>query len=317
MPSAAIYSQVTVEIVPDISYNFGHSTYTMDFFAFGPNGERDGVKSELEFPIDGPMAGLQFRIRSDAAVAHPWSITAAARMNVADPGGTMYDSDWAFDPSTGANTFLFSYTESGVEGSMIDASIDGRYQFTGNSSGALGGILSFTYVRLDQDVIGFTGWAYDQNLTRVEFSDGRLGITYLAWYATPQLGLYGQLPAFESGSIDLAVSTGPVWAKDIDDHVLRGKESIADGLGLGVNSSLAMRIPLPGRGASRPFVELGGYLRYYVVDGDQTQTWYQDEGDPSDEFYVPAGTTIDNLPHEFKTMQYGANVRLGLMLGGR
>ncbi len=312
-----VTAQVRFEVLPEVSYNFGHTTYTMDILEES-DGETFGIKSELEFPLDAPMVGVQVRLLGNALGDRPWSITAGVRTNVSDPGGTMYDSDWDYDPATLANTYQFSYTESGVEGRILDFHIDGRYHFTGSGGAALGGMFSFNYQRIDQDVIGFTGWQLDQDSSQFFFTDDRLGIIYEVWYATPQLGLYGLLPTFGGGLIDASVSAGPVWAEDYDDHVLRGKDAVADGYGLGVHSALSIRIPLSQQTAAhRPFIELGGNVRYYSVDGDQTQRWYQDEGQQGTDYYVPAGTEISNLPHDFTSLQYGASIRFGLALGGR
>jgi hypothetical protein len=47
-----------------------------------------------------------------------------------------------------------------------------------------------------------------------------------------------------------------------------------------------------------------GQVRYYQAEGNQTQRWYKDEGD------ITAGTVIDDIPHEFESLQYSVGLQI-------
>ena len=97
-----------------------------------------------------------------------------------------------------------------------------------------------------------------------------------------------------------------LFSSDTDDHLLRGRISEGDATGLSLNANTDLRVLSTEALGGSLFLDLMGWLRYYYATGDQTQTWYKDEGSN------PAGTVVSGIAYEVDSLQYGFGLRLGL-----
>jgi hypothetical protein len=95
-----------------------------------------------------------------------------------------------------------------------------------------------------------------------------------------------------------------VFASDTADHLLRGKSSEADAVGFGLSVEAELSLVPRRASSSRPAVNLTGDVRYMGAQGEQTQRWYQNDGQ------TPAGTEIGGIPYEFRTFQYSIGLTI-------
>lgn len=303
-----------VSIEPSLGYNLGHTTYDFAIGAFNaPPGEIAYIRSELKFPVDQFMVGGAVRLQSYLGGVEDWSLMLTGQTSVANPGGTMYDTDWI--RISGGYDGIFSYTESSAEGSNLILNFQFTKRLFGKSRHVLGVVAGCRYQRIKQDVDNFAGWQvpFDEpNPTRVTFDvDNVPALEYRVTYIMPQAGLHVASRPTPTLSIDARALYGLTLADDYDDHILRKKESTADGRGNAFHGILRadwlLRERRPG---SRPFFGVEAEIVTLKVDGDQKQVWYDDEI-VQGEVIVEKGTVISGLPHEFISTQFRIGARFG------
>lgn len=301
-------------IAPSVGYAFGHTTY--DFRISSPVaavGEPSYLRSELEFPLDQFMIGGVIRVRSYLGEVEDWSIQLGGRVSATNPGGTMFDTDWI--RVVGGYDGIFSYTESSAEGSNIIVDFEFVKRLLGSSKTTLGVVAGFRYQRIKLEVDNFAGWQVNYenpNPQRVTFEvDNTPALEYRVTYLMPQVGVRLATQMSEGFSLDARALYGLTFADDFDDHILRNKESTADGRGNAfravVRSEWLLNERRPG---ARPFVGFDAELVTLRVNGEQTQVWYADEV-VQGEVIVPEGTRFTDLPHDFISTQYQIGLRFG------
>ena len=301
---------------PSIRYVAGKTAYIMDIRQFDPTYGALRLKSQLEFPLDGVLAGGTFGLHLTRYDRPLWRFELGVWTNANQPGGTMYDHDWA-NFYTGTYE-KFSYTESDVEMKSFLLDFRGAYEFYSRPSWGLSLTAGFRYQHISQHVIGFAGWQLDQEtLEPIRFDfDSVLGITYTVDFHVPNLGFMLSADLGRGTSVSVTGAGAALIVSDEDNHLLRGKIATADILGWGLLTGASLDIT-PGAAPRGLFFSLSGDLSYYNASGKQTQTWYVDEygynpDTGEDEVIAPAGTTLPNIPHDIKSLQFHTGLEVGL-----
>jgi hypothetical protein len=299
---------------PSLSRGFGHTTYTMDnVYIVDSNGIVQGTaKSQLEFPLDAFYAGVESNMYYEKSGRREWFVKAGYFRNVNEPSGLMKDHDWIIVP--GYSDFKWSYTESNVDFKyhMITFQV-GRWIFGWSKANSYA-VLGFMHQKIVQDVIDIKGWQYD--ISTVPYQKYPIDITiralyYKVTYNIPMAGVLYNIQFSPQAYCDITAAYMHVFASDVDDHILRNKLSKAKGTGPGLFSSieghLALKIP---NSDLMPFIGIEAKFLTSKVSSGQTQEWYGD--DPITENYDDTGDIIENVPHEFTSLQFSFGIKIGL-----
>ena len=270
------------------------------------------IRSLLEFPLDVAMAGGSVGIMKSNQEKTIWTVELGLYTNVGDPGGLMKDHDWLSLPTYFVGKI--SYTESDAKMKMLIFDIEGTaliFDFGTASISILGG---YHYQKIEQEIIGFSGWFIDwfidSNLTQQLQSGNEPAIDYWVIYKGPKFGLSFQKEFSSKVQLNLKSAFTMVWAKDFDDHLLRGFHSFADGTGTGILTGGNIRWDLNDQiSGGQPFVEFQASYDYFSVDATQTREQYADAG-PNEN---PVGTSFGGLPHDLKSSQFRFGINLGLI----
>lgn len=304
-----------------IGGSLGRTNYDLEFL--DPDVPGAGGASRLEFPLDGLGAGAGLaaeRVRDGRA---DWIVRAEVATNLTDPSGQMADYDWF--TQDGFPDAPFSYTESPAEVRFLQAALQAQRRV-----GALGpfGIYLAAGYRFQwawQEIVGYRGWQYvwNENIggpsvvppyPDVEGGYELVGVvstekalTYSITYHIPMVGMAARLEPLPGLSLDLLAGFLLPLARDVDDHLLRNKESTGTGFGVGYQVGLGVRYLFSGR-VRGPALYIGleaGLLGLYAP-GTQVQEWYAD--DPTTPEVETGGERIDDLYHLFTSTQ--ARIRL-------
>ncbi|HWR83699.1 MAG TPA: omptin family outer membrane protease [Candidatus Deferrimicrobium sp.] len=301
--------KVLFTLTPQIQHDFGYTEYIMDIRI--PDGYNILVlKSELEFPLDVLTAGLEVGLRSSQEGHLAWSFAGSYLTNLNDPGGVMKDHDWATLDTVTYRVDKFSYTESDARQKSALFAVEGTLRVLHRDRFDLDLWTGYRYQKIEQDIIGWQGWYLDTNFEQQPQSGTERAVFYRVTYKTPHFGLRSRLDLSDDLTLDMRAAFAAVWASDFDDHLLRGKDAIADISGSGVISGINIDYRLPARGPARLHVELGSELTYFTASGSQTQRWYADDpGTPWDD----AGDEFPGIPHKVNTLQANVGLKLGLV----
>lgn len=310
-------------IGPEMSTNYGHTSYEMDIAGFDSFGNFTEIRSKLEFPIDGYIAGLRAGLTQRKKNRADWALEASLLTNITDPGGQMKDHDWF----TGYPGYMvgiyhdkyfdgkFSYTESSAQMSQTRFSLEVRKLITSGSISSLYVYGGYRHERITQDLIGVDGWGIgiftDSTFTKHFVRNDTLEVLhYRITSNTAYAGLIYSLDFSRQISCNLSAAYMLAFASDYDDHLLRYRSATADGSGHGFQSALDFRYNFGSAAQSvRPFLDAGCELVTQKISTKQTQEWYGD--DPISE-EDDTGFVVPGIPHDISAFQFTLGVRLGL-----
>jgi hypothetical protein len=294
-------------VAPWINISNGWTQYTIrmpDDITDSLTGNSFGIlaKSQLEYPLDVVLAGVEITETFRTASNREFHFTARAWTNVTQPGNRMLDSDWMgtqVQELTGNTELLwkFSYTESPAVLQAWGGKLTGdlpSFRFFGRAW-ELG--LSYQIDHFDYDIRGiFSGWQADVFDSAAEldsatgfprkiylrnlFADTSV-LTYQVTYHTVTLTGHWHPCQRNKYRWDIDGSFSPlVLVNDADDHLLRGKNSTARTRGVAFECGSEFVYFLSN------CVSLGmeGGVRYVYTRGQMTQRFYADDpGSPDDE----------------------------------
>jgi hypothetical protein len=280
--------------------HFGETSYRYD----GP-----GVGSELIFPLDLAVGGVQadFFLRRDGRTV--WSVTARAAIGLSDPDDPFTDRDWYWiNPGLEVN---FSYTESDVDVSMVMLDLEGSRLLYADGPLSLSLIAGVGYQKVSQEALGYVGAqligrAGDTSLVYRSISSDRRALTYDITYLTPRLGIRPRLAFGDRFVFEASAAGSPlVYIDDRDEHLLRFFTAEADGRGYGFFAEGELEYRL---GDGRRFVRLFGDMRVIGADLSAAIKWYGDDpADPEDN----TGQIALGIPHDIRSTQYSVRVAIG------
>ncbi len=274
--SFASDNQTNLDIYTEIGlenrYINGDTTYRISFEDTWDNGGHG--ESELEFPFDNYMSGIRINIGSRDKKNNKLSrgiFKFSYLSSIDKKAGKMKDSDWiendaAYDQPPHPGLDLYTESDAEYKGTMIDISYG--YNFMITNSWVIGPLLRYRYHKAEYDIYGLSGYYYTSPVSGTEKA-----LEYEIKYNIPYVGLdttfiFGKKQQFEI-NLNYAFSD---WAnaKDIDNHILRSKESKGDCEG----ESYMANINLAWKLASNWTISLGGSYMDIDTRGTQTQKWY-------------------------------------------
>ena len=322
------YAKIKFSAAPEISLLNGETEYELDInfseiddtlFSV-PTAVTYRLTSLLEFPMDVIVGGFTFQLEPEEDPSK-WNIHGGVFSSFTDPGGKMYDTDW-----TGLTPLYpytkWSYTESDAQMSMIQLDLDFTFRLVQKERLTLSALLGGRYQKIKQDVIGLGGWqiGYDENLyygnpdslkilPASVYGNQRVGY-YEVTYKHLKIGFLTEYQFTPKLKGKLSTTFAPLRFDDFDDHILRFKESTADGDGNAFLGDFQLRYNFNRANIKdKLFVELGASYVKLKATGPQTQSWYGDDGaTPEDD----TGEMISGIPHTVRSTQTKINFRLGM-----
>jgi len=308
-PPGAAALEAGFEVEAAAGAGFGRAAYDLNV----PIGA-DAVMSRLEFPLDRVSVSLGGAFSLGSGGVELWRFALGGTLGLTDPNGLMRDYDWI--KPAGFPPVPFSYTESPVQEVAGGASLRASRVLLSRGLLGLWVTAGYRFDYLFQSVRGYEGWQYVWNEVAGAYD------LYLIWGSEEALRYTLQVHGLPLG-LDLRLSPGgrlgmalevaymPVYASDVDDHVLRNKLSTAAGLGHGVLGALELRFAmLPVAGAPARGLYLAARVEglAWLVSTTQTQEWYGDDpAGPGDE----TGMVISGIDHDISNLELRARVGVG------
>ncbi len=302
---------VRLTLQQHITRQSGYTEYEMDIrypLDTAPGGIKV-LRSELKFPLDVTMAGVRGVLESTAQGLYAWSVAVGYSVNSENPEDLMQDSDWSNLRSVEPEKYIYTESPAQMRSTMVTAETTLRVvpqrQFNLDLWGG------FRYQKIEQDIIGYRGWALDNAFdTVLLFDTTSLAMFYRVEFTTAYLGCRANFHPTPHLKFSGQAAFALVWASDFDDHHLRNKEADADIDGTGAIFGVNLGYRIPVQSVVRPFVEFVGDLAYYRASGGQTQSWYGD--DPATPDKDETGTSISGIPHEIRSLRGSVGVRVGV-----
>lgn len=288
-----------------IHWNWGHSNYYLEHTA-----EQTTVSSLLEFPLDYPLIGAETGLIQYDKAGKDFSLNAGFYMNVMNPLSVMKDSDWI--EKSGQGKYMFSYTESTVNPchSVLAFGKINKKIFSIFSLSFLYNV-GYQFQRIYQDIMGYQGWQIDLDTGELSDIQGtEEAMEYWIIYHRPFTGLMINIahPDFPL-SLEIDSNYMFIYIYDFDDHVLRNKESTAEGIGHGFYSSFKLLFQFIKNPIDiNPYISLNGNLYYIFTPAKQRQEWYGDDPASSGD---DTGYYISDISHEVNSLQFDIGLNLG------
>lgn len=331
--ASAVSAKVNFTIEPDFSVLSGKTEYEMDIIynyindtISPPTNVTWHLRSLLEFPLDTKIGGIRVQVTPDIDKTR-WAVAGKYFTKLNDPGDKMKDSDWQGESPLYDYTH-FSYTESDSKLKMNTFELETNYRILHRVKFNLSILAGGRYQKLEYDLIGLEGWQkrFDPNIYAYEDTSVTISASvyagvnvgyYEVTYKQMLIGLKGDWYLNERVTGIIRAGVTPTKFEDLDNHLLRFKESVADGDGMGYFGSASIRYELNRNEYGKTFfVQTTGSFLTLDLSGNQTQRWYDDEYryNPDTQQYeiaVPKGTVISGLPHKVRSNQY----KIGLQVG--
>jgi outer membrane protease len=273
----------------------GEMTYAIQ----GP--EDGGWKSELIWPLDSiAFVGGQL----SANFLNRWQVNAGVWKSIADKAGSLKDSDWFYSESPwlyvlyGDDKAVYGEFDTTVDAVQFDLNV--RYDVVQGPTFDFGPLLGYAYKQWKWT----SGEGY-QTSPFTDFNVGRVtrtGIEYTEKIKIPYLGVgFSFLPQNSAFGLNLyALYSAIAQCDDVDDHILRYKESTGNTKGtfFSVGGDVLWKFKQPW--------SLSGKINYarYDLEGTQQQYFYGGKN-------PPPGTRFDDIDMTVT----GRQLSFGLMIG--
>ena len=171
-PFTLISSQkrISISINPNIAKIFGSTKYHISFIQNVSDTNIFG-ESELEFPLDVLMPGINAGVNAKLWEKASLSLNLNIHKNIGNPNNTMRDSDWFTYPYPGGEKIEWSYTESraNIIAEIIGAEQSLKFFISQNTQASI--ILGYRYSNFSYDLFGVSGWQLDSTGHRVYFDE--------------------------------------------------------------------------------------------------------------------------------------------------
>ena len=303
-------SLIQFTVKPGFSVFSGYTKFVMDLRVQWETGGIGDLKSELEFPLDVTMAGVQVGIGSAPHIRDDWAVLVGYYTNTGDPDELMTDGDWRYDPTPGSINGQFSYTESHVSMEATLFTIEARKALINREKYIIGVTAEYRYQKFAQDILDFHGWYIDDAGQQFEQGYEGLSLTYEVIYKMPAGGFYLTYRPANTVAVTGRLLGTIVSAKDIDDHILRNRLATADGTGPGVIGGLSARFNFGGAThRMKPFIEADAEFVSLSVKTNGDLYWYGDDPITTED---DTGTELHNIPHHFTSRQAQLRLRAGI-----
>lgn len=308
-----ISAQQTYEfsVAPVGGMRFGDTRFELNFNYLLPDSSIGSGGSELVFPLDVTQAGVQLGFKVMRAGHRLWTADLRLLFAVSDPVGSMIDEDWE---NMGRVKLLWSHTESAVDASLSDLDFEATRLIAYGPAAELAVMVGVGHQKLRYKMVDLKGWQYRDLDTNGQLEayliDYRvLAATYEIRYLRPEIGIVPRLLAGPFLVEFKGVVSPLLYAKDIDNHVLRFFQIRTDGRGFGYSGRLALQYEPPATGKSRFFGRLSGEISRAKVNVAGYREYYATVIE--DEYEIKAGTRYAE-EHTVSSTQYGVHLVLGV-----
>lgn len=249
------------------------------------------VRSRLEFPIQGMAAGLHASV-AKASSRGWWVFELTGLHTLAEPAGTMRDSDWIDGPAETSEVGsrhdgldVFSTSRASLTALVLD--LRGAREFALTPSLRIAPLAGALYQRFAYTVRDLTQVGYGPWYAATASVPGEVA-TYEVSYVVVYAGARGAVSAGPfTASLDVWLSPF-AFAHDADDHLLRSKRSSTDATGLAAQARSEVRLALGGRDA----LSVEGGVVVISTSGTQTQRFY---AGPNQGQGAQIGADVDSL----------------------
>ena len=273
----------------------GHTTYHIS--SYDATG---GVESELEFPLNATLLGLDGGyISRNGKGQEVFRMGLQWITNLSSGSGKLKDSDWLTDSVDiaavgSAHPGLDIYSESDIALTANIIDLRASYNFWPSEQLAIGPLAGVLYQNFQFDASNVHQVGYGPYAPAYTGSSPGLVLTYEVTYTVPYFGVHTEMPFNSRFQAFLDLGYSP-WASadDRDDHVLRGKLSTGTTSGSAYLAALTAQWDIEDNDL---FLVRGQYLKIDTT-GTQTQTWYRTSGT------IPAGTTITGIGDKITSQQ--------------
>lgn len=296
-------SRLRVDVSAGGGYTMGTTRYRMDGTT---------VASQLDFPLDQKALAARIELAMLRDGRPDWTVAGEVVQAIDDPGGTFDDRDWYL--YSDGSEFLFSTTESQVEGSMTRLRGDASKTFLSRGKFDLAVFVGFAHETVSQTAIDVVGGQYIADSSGggrwVYFDYNARALTYDIDYYQSLIGLMPRYYATPTLTIEGQGAISPVlYMKDLDDHILRGFTSVSDGYGFGASGRLSARFePRQRAREHRWFLLLIGEYYYARLNRSTVVEYYREvEGED-----YPVGTKLYGIPHEIVSNRFALRLQVGV-----
>lgn len=288
---AEVIDRFAVE--PVAGFMLGNTTYHISGY--------DGVPwaSELQFPLDVPVAGgeLRFSFKSPVLFSHS---TLGVRFmgSLSDSAGDMRDFDWVPEGVLRGDT----RSSASLDATMLSVYLKGPFYigpgWWWGETITFNGVVEYAHQEFDYEVFGLDGWYSldgppSQRTTVSESSDTKV-MTYNVKYDTLCVGgevldTFASMVTFEGSLLG-----GIAFVSDKDDHLLRSKLSEGDAVGLAIKlHGAAVYNAMWGGDSARWYLK--GALDFMAVSsvGEQDQAYY--DGSDGSSYTIDLDETMEQV----------------------
>lgn len=240
-----------------------------------------GVESELEFPLNTLLLGLEGAYRNtERGIAGGFQFDYRLATSMGGGSGKMKDSDWLTDdldiflvgsPNPGLD--IYSESDADLKAMIIDLRLS--YSAWASEEWDAGPLVGLLYEKFSYDVSNVNQVGYGPYAAGYSGSASGLVLTYEVAYTIPLVGIRTTLHPTDSfeGRLDLGYSPW-VSAKDKDDHLLRYKLSEASTTGDAFLAALSGQWETE----AGNFIQLRGEYLKIDTTGTQDQRFYDGSG---------------------------------------
>lgn len=283
------YGETKYTIEANLGKLYGYTSYNISGIGYSEGYGYYTWASELQWPINSTLAGLNLVINVD----NTFAVEVGARKNIYEDTGKMKmeDSDYL-------DSYLIIYSESDTEMDMLGLNVKGMFNVYRRQKDTLNIIGGFKY----QDFYFEASNTVQEDIWGNFVAVNGLAGTYKVEYFVPFVGVGFSSRLEKRVAWDMAAQLGYVMVKDEDDHVLRKKKATGDSTGYSVGLSGGFMFNLN----PRVFLKLNGEYTLIEADGKQTQTFYETTEE------APAGTTFKDINLEIESSQTMVNFGIGI-----
>jgi outer membrane protease len=241
-----------------------------------------GVESELEFPLNTMLFGLEGGyVSKNAQGRDAFRIGLQWYRNLGSGSGKLKDSDWLTDSVDidfvgTAHPGLDIYSESDISLTANIFDIRASSNFWPSERMAIGPLFGLLYQKFQFDASNVHQVGYGPYAPGFTGSIPGLVLTYEVTYTIPYIGLHTELPLSSSFQAVVDLGYSP-WAEaeDKDDHILRKKLSTAKTSGSAYLAAITAQWDIE----DNDFLSIRGQYLSIDTTGTQTQTYYDGTGD--------------------------------------
>lgn len=282
---------------------FGYTQYRIGGTFVNPDGVRYKIwfpLSELKFPMNITMFSSDMNIE----IFRKFFIHGNFKKNITSDAGKMEDSDWGVNHNNPDSLDIFSKSDAELNAWILNS--DFMVKVVNVSFFSLNTGAGYMYQSFDYDISNLDQWYPSTPQYGHDYVMGSV-LTYTVKYYIPYIVVAPCLNFKEKLKISQSIAFSPyVIAKDIDNHILRFKESSGDSRGVAFITSFKIDYfftPVFYFGLNMDYT-------YILTEGTQKQIQYADTWDAVNGFR--AAGPIGEIDNRISSSQFSIGIRGGI-----